>query len=418
MDDEAFVSLVRDIDDAIDKVDGRCFRVTPLVRADRLAIEMDMNIPTGGRIWVKNETGNVSGSHKARHLMGVMLHLAWRSEANPPRLAIASCGNAGLAAAVVARAVERPLNVFIPTDADPIVVQRLRALKAEPVSCPRIEGEAGDPSVLRFREAVSNGALPFTCQGSDNGLTIEGGHTLGYEAVDQLEAERGLVDRVFIQVGGAALASGVMNAFIEVVEARQIGELPRLHTVQTRGGFPLARAYERLAVRIDARLAGRTAPPLNPRGEGDNVPHEDVFGPDAITPRHLRADRILAEWKNPVVQEELRFAATHRSLFMWPWEDTPHSIAHGILDDETYDWFAVVRGMLCSGGFPIVVYEDELEEANRLARTHTDIPADHTGTSGLAGLYQLRQAGMILPEESLLVFFTGIDRAVEAAARE
>ncbi len=29
-----------------------------------------------GGVWVKDETGNVSGSHKGRHLMGVLIHLA------------------------------------------------------------------------------------------------------------------------------------------------------------------------------------------------------------------------------------------------------------------------------------------------------------------------------------------------------
>ena len=82
---------------------------------------------------MKNETGNVSGSHKARHLMGLLIHLevverlglAMRRGSEGQHLAIASCGNAALAAAVVARAAARPLEVFIPTTADPKVVARL-----------------------------------------------------------------------------------------------------------------------------------------------------------------------------------------------------------------------------------------------------------------------------------------------------
>ena len=39
-------------------------------------------------LWVKDETGNVAGSHKARHLIGIMLHLrggrAARPAAGPP----------------------------------------------------------------------------------------------------------------------------------------------------------------------------------------------------------------------------------------------------------------------------------------------------------------------------------------------
>jgi threonine synthase len=34
---------------------------------------------------------------------------------------------------------------------------------------------------------------------------------------------------------------------------------------------------------------------------------------------------------------------------MWPWEEPPHSVASGILDDETYDWLAVLRGVVAPG---------------------------------------------------------------------
>ena len=44
----------------------------------------------------------------------------------------------------------------------------------------------------RLHETMDEGAIPFTCQGSDNGLTIEGGETLGYEmAADLLSSGSG-----------------------------------------------------------------------------------------------------------------------------------------------------------------------------------------------------------------------------------
>ena len=105
----------------------------------------------GGKLWVKNETGNVSGSHKARHLMGVMLYLRVIAAARLSvgdglahrRLAIASCGNAALAAAVIARAADWPLDVFIPPDASAAVVGRLKELGAKIAVCARQGGEAG-----------------------------------------------------------------------------------------------------------------------------------------------------------------------------------------------------------------------------------------------------------------------------------
>jgi threonine synthase len=106
----------------------------------------------------------------------------------------------------------------------------------------------------------------------------------------------------------------------------------------------------------------------------------------------------------------IAYAAAHRHEFMWPWETTPHSIAHGILDDETYDWLAVVEGMLATGGVPIVAGEAALAEANAIAREATGIAVDPTGSSGLAGLLALRDARRVADDDRVGVLFTGVDR--------
>jgi threonine synthase len=95
---------------------------------------------------------------------------------------------------------------------------------------------------------------------------------------------------------------------------------------------------------------------------------------------------------------------------MWPWEHQPKSIAHGILDDETYDWLAVVKGMLETGGSPITVGEETLLEANDLGRSATGIDVDHTGSAGLAGLMQLGRSGSVGAQERIAVLFTGVRR--------
>ena len=95
---------------------------------------------------------------------------------------------------------------------------------------------------------------------------------------------------------------------------------------------------------------------------------------------------------------------------MWPWESEPKSIAHGILDDETYDWLAIMRAMWATGGFPVVVSEETLIEANTLARAATGINVDHTGSSGFAGALHLYRAGGIEAHETVAVLFTGVRR--------
>ncbi len=393
MSDADFVALVEELDRAVAAVDGRGFVTTPFAGSG--ALGESLGFASGGGVWVKDETGNVSGSHKARHLFGLALllevmertGLATRAEHDRRGLAIASCGNAALAAAVVARASRRPLKVFIPPDADPRVVERLQSLGARIAVCARAVGEKGDPCVHAFHRALDAGALPFCCQGSDNGLTIEGGETLAWEIAAALAGEGRALDRLFVQVGGGALASACAQGLREAVSLGALARLPRLHAVQTFGAFPLRRAYERARARILARLGGAS-------GADDTAAAERMRAPDA-------AD---------VVREELRHAQTHRSEFMWAWEEPPKSIAHGILDDETYDWHAVVTGMIESGGWPVIVSEERLAEANALARSSTGIHADHTGSSGLAGLIELRSSGLVAPDESVAVLFTGVER--------
>ena len=366
--DRDYVGMVERLDRAVAAVDGAGFRVTPFARG--AALGQRLGFSAGGGVYVKDETGNVSGSHKARHLMGTILELEVAealagSGADRRPLAIASCGNAALAAAVIARAAGRDLEVFIPPDAHPTVVARLRTLGAHLTVCQREPGVPGDPTYRRLREAIERGAVPFTCQGNENGFAIEGGLTLGYELAAYLAAAGTTLDRLFIQVGGGALASACIQG---LAEARLLGSGkadPRIHPVQAGAVAPLARAYERLTRRLDEK---------------------------------------------PPSEADFAWAARHRSAFMWPWEHEPHSVAGGILDDETYDWLAIVRGTLASGGRPVVVDEATVLEANELGRAATGIDCDPTGTAGLAGLLELRRHGVVGSSETVAVLFTGVRR--------
>jgi threonine synthase len=357
MSDATFVDRVRRIDYAIAAVDGHGFRVTPY------EVQPALGERVGAEVWVKDETGNVAGSHKARHLMGILLHLEVTERGEAPPLAIASCGNAALAAAVLARAASRALQVFVPPNAEPVVLERLHALGAEVVLCARAPGERGDPCVRRFREALRAGALPFCCQGNENGLAIDGGGTLVHEMI---ASGAPLPDHLVVQVGGGALASACMQAFARAVAAGLLPRPPRVHTVQTRGASPLQRAWARLEQR-----RSRTG---------------------------------------TTIEEALRHAASHRSAFMWPWEDVPHSVAEGILDDETYDWVAVLKGMAATGGSTVVVDEPTLEQAHQWALRTTGIAVSATGSAGLAGLLQLRREGVIAAGARVAVLFSGVQR--------
>ena len=87
----------------------------------------------------------------------------------------------------------------MPPHANKNVMERLADLDAHLVPCPR-GSEPGDPCFLRFREAVEEGALPFTVQGSENGLVVEGGQTLAYEMISVLIREQISLDHLLVQV--------------------------------------------------------------------------------------------------------------------------------------------------------------------------------------------------------------------------
>jgi len=354
--DAAWQDIVGRLDAALTAVDGNGFRITSMAPQDGLGRALSLR----GRLWVKDETGNVSGSHKARHLMGVMLYLKVVETARLPaaeglaarRLAIASCGNAALAAAVIARSAGWPIDVFIPPDASPWAVRRLKDLGAGITVCERRPGEAGDPCFLRFRQAVAAGAIPFGVQGPENGLAVEGCRTLAFEMAEAFRTAGTFPDAVFVQVGGGALASALAQGFAVAAAAGIVARSPRLIAVQTAGCAPLERAWSRMG------------------------------------------DIDLSE------------AAHHRSRFMWPWETAPASVAHGILDDETYDWLQLVKAMRLTGGRPLVVGEDVLAYAHSVARSHTGIAASATGTAGLAGVIEAS------PDYGeMAVIFSGVERA-------
>ena len=347
--------LVRDLDARIAAVDGTGFVATPFHRSN--ALSDSLGFVSFGGVWVKDETHQVAGSHKARHLFSTLLYLRsielaglapWGSgPAGRPPLAIASCGNAALAAATLALAAEWPIQVFVPTAADAVVTRRLAGLEATVSVCPRRSSDpAGDPCVLRYREAVAAGALPFSVQGPENVWCLDGGRTIGWEMALSLD-----VAHLFVQVGGGALARCTIGGYAQVG-----GSLPQLHAVQTEGCAPLARAWRRAGV--------------GPGGVGA--------------------------------------AAQHWREYMTPWETIPQSAADGILDDETYDWLGVFAGLAASHGAPVITTEAEILAANDLARSTTQVNASHTGTAGLAGLIAIRDT--VSNHEKVAVIFSGTRR--------
>ena len=428
---EEVTEAVESLDAAVAAVEGRGFEVTPFAPCPELASAVGLDPSV--ELWVKDETGNVSGTHKARHLFGTALahrldgktaggsevsgtkgDLGGSPEASPAEAdrdngggtevsgaerdrgsgspeapyAIASCGNAALAAAVLARAVGRALDVYVPVWANPAVTDRITELGGRVVRCSRTECVLGDPAHHAMKAAVAAGAVAFSCQGTDTPTAIDGARTLAYEMADALaDADRpgpARLDRVFVQVGGGALATALVTG---LAAPEGLDRLPVIHAVQPEGNHPLVRAWDR----VTAEITGQPA-------AADN-----------------QARAAVAAELGPLGDETVRAVgarlAADPQKYMTPWETEPVSYATGILDDIAYDWTAVVEAMLRSGGHPVVASEDDLRQAHRLARLHTGIDVCPTGASGLGGLLALLatagSSGAVRPGERVAVLFTG-----------
>jgi hypothetical protein len=394
------------LQEALRDSEGGPVAVTPLVAAPTLA----QALGHAGTILVKDETGQVAGSHKIRHLAGTLLYLQSRVATARPQLAIQSCGNAALAAAAVARAAGYRLKTFVPEDVDPTVAALLSERGATVTIVPRQATGAGDPCYLAFRHAVADdGCIPFSCSGRDNWANIDGGRSLGFETAlgwrDRGEAPAHLV----VQVGGGALARSIAEGFALLAEIGVIARMPAIHVCQTEGAFPFVRAW--------LLLLGAVAH----RGDLSGGPSYDRDAPRAALDgvrQALWRDRAwisravaFARSEPALVADVLDQAARTPAAFMWAWDgDAPVSLAHGILDDETYDWLSLARLMLKSGGQAITISEDLVGQAHALSKSRTAIRASATGSAGLAGLIALKDQGVIGPADSVGLFFTGVDR--------
>ena len=229
----------------------------------------------------------------------------------------------------------------------------------------------------------------------------------------QLRDRSATIDSVVIQVGGGALARSVAQALEEAFHLGFISSAPRIHVCQPEGGFPFVRTYL-LAL---AEIAGRSGLAFDLSYDRTAEPKAQLAELLAFT--HTSAGQVqqTAEFAqlnfdSPAVQSVLKDLLRQPGRFMWPWDGAaPHSLAHGILDDLTYDWYYLLEALLRTGGRAEVLREETIRYAHGTAQSHTGIPVCATGASGLAGLIRLTGSRAIHRSESVGLFFTGFDRA-------
>lgn len=222
---------------------ARHIRRTPVVE-----VEPDH----AGSCWLKLEFLQHSGSFKARGAFNRILAAAEAGQLPAPGVITASGGNAGAAIAYAARALRLPAEVYVPSTAPALKVEKLRRLGATVVTHGSEYAEANQAATER---AEASGAL--FCHAYDQPEICAGQGTIGLELADQV----GDLDTVLVAVGGGGLLAGVAAALLDRVRvvAVEPENAPTLHAALAGGGPVDVPVSGVAADSLGARRAGAIA---------------------------------------------------------------------------------------------------------------------------------------------------------------
>ena len=204
--------------------------MTPLLPALRLGSELGLT-----DLWIKDESGNPTGSFKARG-MSVAVTMAKARAASA--LSLPSAGNAGIAAAAYGARAGLPVHVFIPTDTPPLFAIEARALGASVTLVDGVITDAG-----RAMAEAGAGRGWFDLSTLKEPYRVEGKKTMGFELAEQFDWH--LPDAILYPTGGGTGIVGMWKAFDELEALGWIGtSRPRLYAIQAAGCAPIVRAFE------------------------------------------------------------------------------------------------------------------------------------------------------------------------------
>ncbi len=204
---------------------------TPLISADSLAAELGME---PGRLFVKDEAVNPTGSFKAR---GMAVAIAMAKALGVTKLAVPSAGNAGGAMAAYAAHLGLEAHIFMPRD-----VPAANRLECEITGAhvTLVNGLINDcAKIVQERQAEEGW---FDVSTLREPYRVEGKKTMGYEIAEQRNWT--LPDVILYPTGGGTGLIGMAKAFDEMEALGWIGsKRPRMVSVQASGCAPIARAF-------------------------------------------------------------------------------------------------------------------------------------------------------------------------------
>jgi len=192
----------------------------------------------GGRLRIKDEGKNPTGSFKAR---GMAAAISRAKELGITDVALPSAGNAGSAAAAYGAAAGMKAHIAVPRDVPPVNLVEMRMSRADVLLVDGLIDEAGR---VMHGHAAERGW--FELNTLREPYRQEGKKTLGFELAEQGGwGDRCLPEVIVFPTGGGTGIVGMWKAFEELSQLGWIGpQRPKMVVVQSTGCAPLVRAFD------------------------------------------------------------------------------------------------------------------------------------------------------------------------------
>jgi threonine synthase len=204
--------------------------MTPLLPARRLG--RLVGLP---RVQIKDESGNPTGSFKAR---GLCMAVSMAKALGVTDVSLPSAGNAGSALAAYAARGGLKAHVFMPKDVPRLFTMETEAYGAEVVT---VEGLITDAGKVCAEKSQEN--RWFECATLKEPYRVEGKKTMGYEIAEQMGWS--LPDAIVYPCGGGTGIIGMWKAFQELGAMGFVGpKRPRMYAVQPEGCAPIVKAFQ------------------------------------------------------------------------------------------------------------------------------------------------------------------------------
>jgi threonine dehydratase len=269
-------------------VEQAAVRIRPHIRQTPLEESVVLSQEVGARAFLKLETGQVSGSFKARGAFNKLLSLS-RAE-REAGIITASTGNHALATAHALATLGLHGEIFLPATASAVKVEALRARGAR---LRLLDADPGAVEVAARAYAEEHGRVYVSPYNDPE--VIAGQGTIALELMQKLDA----FDTVIVPVGGGGLIAGIAGAL-------------KTHrpSVRVVGCQPTASAVMTHSVEAGRLLDLPSGDSISDATVG-LVEHGSITFPICQT--------CVDEWAlidEPELRSAIRFMATHHSVMI------------------------------------------------------------------------------------------------------